>query len=453
MQRFLRKFSSLTPVQVLAGSFLLLIAIGTIILMLPVCHIEGHPVSFLDCLFTSTSAVCVTGLIVVDTATDWSRTGQIVILILLQLGGIGIVTFGALFFLLLGQKINFRQRQLLKEQYGEATFVNVFNIIPVVAGTTLVIELLGVLLLIPTFVPKYGPAEGTWHSIFHAISAFCNAGFSTFSDSLVQIRGDLYPNLVICGLIVLGGLGFPVIAELISKREKRRRFSLHTRVVLFSSAILIAAGAVIFYFVEAGSTESFRNMGFSERILSSLFQSVTARTAGFNTVDIGSLAPATVFVLQFLMIVGGSPSGTAGGIKTTTFVACLAGAKSVLSGLTDTKLFDRRLERNTARRALVLLVLVVLVIALALFLMLLTGNPETRSGPCGDFLRLSFETVSAFGTVGLSTGITSSLSVGQKIVIIFVMFIGRLGPMTFALALAKPKSLEVRYPECDLLTG
>ncbi len=437
--------TNITPVQILVGSFLTLILIGTLFLLVPECHAEGSKITFLDCLFTSTSSVCVTGLVVVDTATDWSRLGQIVILILFQLGGIGIVTFGALFALLLGQKISFRQRALLKEQYGQAAVINILHIIPVVAGTTLVIEALGAVLLYPSFVAQFGPGEAAFHAVFHAISAFCNAGFSTFSDSLEQFQGHLIINVVIAVLIVVGGLGFPVVAEFLERKDRRKRLSLHTRVVLWSSGVLIVIGAIVFYIIQAGLDPNFRELPLLNRLFASVFQSITARTAGFNTIRIEELAPANLLVLMFLMFIGGSPSGTAGGIKTTTFVASFAAVRAVLMGRGDAVLLDRRLERGTLQRALVLVVLAICTVFLGTILLHLTGG--------GDFMQIGFEAMSAFGTVGLSTGVTPDLTTGQRIVIIFVMFIGRLGPMTFALALAKPRVEQVKFPETTLLTG
>jgi len=445
--------SAFRPVQVLVGSFLGMILLGTAVLMLPECHAPGHSIGLLDALFTSTSAVCVTGLIVVDTATAWTRVGQSVILILLQLGGIGIVTFGALFALLLGQKISWRQRALLKEQYGQATVANILNIIPIVAGVTLVIELLGAICLLPVFIPEYGTAEGIWHSVFQAVSAFCNAGFSTFSDSLERYTGNYWINGIICILIIIGGLGFPVIAEFMERRGRRKRLSLHSRVVLWSSSVLIILGALILFVIQTGYDPDFNEMPMHSRILASLFQSITARTAGFNTIRIGAIAPASLMVLQFLMIIGGSPSGTAGGIKTTTFVASLAAIRSVLKGETDAKIMDRRLISDVARRALVLVVLALMTIGGALLVLILTGWDIVTESGIDYFLQLSFEAVSAFGTVGLSTGITPDLTTGQRIVIIVLMFIGRLGPMTFALALASPKVEQVKFPETQLLTG
>ncbi|MCX6647716.1 MAG: TrkH family potassium uptake protein [bacterium] len=442
--------SIFTPVRVLGGSFLGLIIIGTMFLMLPQSQAEGVDTGVLDALFTATSAVCVTGLVVVDTATAWTRFGQVVILLLIQFGGIGIISFGALFAIMLGHKITFQQRQIIKEQFGQTAIVNVLTIAPIVAGSTLIIELLGAALLLPVFTPKYGISEGIWHSIFHSVAAFCNAGFSTISNNLVDYAGNPLLNLVICALIVLGGLGFPVIGELISRKDKRKRLSLHSRVVLWTTANLIIFGAIILYMIEGGFDPAFRALPFQSRVLASLFQSVTARTAGFNTVDIGALAPASIFVIQLLMFIGGSPSGTAGGIKTTTFAACIATVRAVFTGHSDVRLFDRRLEMGTARRSLVLFAGASLLITIAILFMLFAEDPGQKK----DFLSIGFEVFSAFGTVGLSTGITSHLTAGQKIVIILMMFIGRLGPMTFALALSsRPQADQVRYPETDLLTG
>jgi len=440
--------SPFRPVQILVGSFLIMILVGTVLLMLPWSHGYTSDAGFLDCLFTATSAVCVTGLITHDTATEWSRAGQVVILILLQFGGIGVISFGALFAIILGQKISFRQRQLLKEQYGRSAEVNLLHLIPVVAGTTLVIELLGAALLAPRFIKDFGVSEGIWHAGFHSVSAFCNAGFSTFSDSLEKYTGDVWVNTVICLLIVIGGLGFPVLAEILERKPGRKRLSLYARVVLWASGILIAAGAVLIFFVEMGCNPDFNELPFGSKILGVIFQSITARTAGFNTLPIGQMAPASLLAMQILMIIGGSPSGTAGGIKTTTIAAGFAAIRAVLAGTADTKLMDRRLSKATTRKALVLILLAAVTLSVGLFFMLLTSGDENV-----NLLQLGFETVSAFGTVGLTTGITSDLTAGQKIVVIFLMFIGRLGPMTFALAIASPKSDQVRLPETELLTG
>jgi len=438
----------LRPVQILAGSFALLIITGAILLYLPFSQTDGTRTGFLDCLFTSTSAVCVTGLVVVDTSAVWTRAGQVVILLLIQFGGIGIVSFGALFALLLGQKINFRQRQLVQEQFGQSTVVSLFQLLPVIAGTTIVIEFLGALILAPGFIKDHGLSDGAWHSVFHSISAFCNAGFSTFPNNLESYTGNFIVNAVICSLIVLGGLGFPVIAELLDRKHGRRRMSLHARVVLTATAILIAAGAVLIFLVETFFNPEFTAMPLGSRVLGSIFQSVTARTAGYNTLAIGRMAPASLLVLLVLMFVGGSPSGTAGGIKTTTLVSALAAIKASLQGSVETNLMGRRLSRYTSRKALVLILLAAMLILAALFMMLLTGKNEGS-----DVLALSFELVSAFGTVGLSTGITPDLMPFQKVIVLSLMYIGRLGPMTFALALASPRVEQVKYPETELLIG
>lgn len=440
-----QKSSAHKPVHVLAASFLGLIVIGTLVLMLPECHAKGNTVSPIDCFFTSTSAVCVTGLITVDTATAWSRLGQVIILILIQIGGIGIVTFGSFFALLLGQKFSFNQRELIREQYGEWSLTNLWYIIPVVAGTTFVIELTGAILLYPSFQGKYETGEAVFHSVFHAISAFCNAGFSTFSSNLMGYQGDLWVNLIVCVLIVTGGLGFPVIAELLMVRRRRRRLSLHSKMVLTASGILIVVGALAFFFLECSLNPEYQNMPISRVILISFFQSITARTAGFNTVDFSTAAPATLVFVGILMFIGGSPSGTAGGIKTTTLMVSIAAMRSVLTGSRDVVIFGRRLQPYTVRRGLVLVILAMCSMVTGTLLLLYFGG--------GDYLKIGFETLSALGTVGLSAGITPFLGPIQKIVIIMLMFIGRIGPMSFGLALAHTKVSNIRYAETDVLTG
>ena len=445
MGKPVKRTTRFRPVQILGGSFLALILTGTALLMLPVCHAAGSKITFLDALFTSTSAVCVTGLIVVDTSTAWTRLGQTVILLLIQLGGIGIISFGALFAIFLGRRISFHERALIKEQFGEFSTVSIFQLIPVVASSTFAIELAGVVCLYPFFIRDFGASEAAYHSVFHSISAFCNAGFSTFSNNLENYHGHLGVNLIICALIVTGGIGFPVLTELLERRGPRRQLSLHTKVVLRTTALLIILGTVIIFILETGLNEGFKELPIASRILGSLFQSVTCRTAGFNTLPIGSMSQATLLVMILLMFIGGSPSGTAGGVKTTTFAVCIAAIGSVLRGHEDVVLFDRRVERNTVRRALVLMVLCSGTLFLALVLLAIAGT--------GEILRLTFELFSAFGTVGLSTGITSQLSVGQRLVIIGMMYIGRLGPLSFVLALSNPKVVHIKQAQTGLLTG
>ncbi|HEX9745515.1 MAG TPA: potassium transporter TrkG, partial [bacterium] len=392
------KPASLKPVQVLAGSFLGLIILGTVVLLLPECHAPGSHITFLDSLFTATSAVCVTGLITVDTSSQWTRLGQVAIMIMFQLGGIGIITFGAFFALLLGQKINFRQRELLKEQFGEDSVANILKIIPVVAGTTIIIEMIGAAILYPFIAANHPASDALFHSVFHAVSAFCNAGFSTYSDSLMGYSSNIGLNATICILIVLGGLGFPVITELLNFRERRRRLSLHTRMVLWASGFLIVAGTALIFTFEYNGSAGFRSLPFNEMLLGSLFQSITTRTAGFNTLDIGSMAPASIILMGVLMFIGGSPSGTAGGIKTTTVLTSIASIRAVLRGEMDVIIFDRRIKWDTVRRANGLVVLSAGTFIGMVLLMYLTGG--------GRMLDLWFETLSALGTVGLSTGIT-----------------------------------------------
>lgn len=438
----------LTPVRILVASFAICIILGSLLLMLPNCRAPGNNVSYIDALFTATSAVCVTGLVTKDTSETWTRFGQIIILLLIQSGGLGMITFGSLFAMLLGQKIRFYQRALLKETYGPARLVNVpsiFRILAVVAGVTFTVESIGAVLLYPAFLKEHGYSQAVMHSLFHSVSAFCNAGFSTFPGNLESYQGNIYVNLIICALIVLGGLGFPVHAELLDHRRNRRRLSLHTRVVLRATLMLILAGAFFIFILETIANQNFRELPLLNRILASIFHSITPRTAGFNTIPISEFAPATLIFIMVLMFIGGSPAGTAGGVKTTTFVIALSVIRAVLKGSSDVVLFDRRLERSTIRRAPVLILMAMGLITFCVMILLLTGS--------GSPMQLSFEAVSAFGTVGLSTGITPHLTTVQKSVIILLMFIGRVGPLAFALSFARPKVAQVRLAETELLTG
>jgi trk system potassium uptake protein len=438
----------LTPVQSLVLGFAILIFTGSALLMLPESRTGVAPVYYIDALFTSTSAVCVTGLTSVDTATIWTRLGQVVILLLIQFGGIGIIAFGALFALVLGQKFTFRQRALLREQYGELSTVNVasfFSVVRAVVLVTVTLELVAAILLWPMFAPRVGTSEAAFFAIFHSISAFCNAGFSTFTENLEGYQGHWGVNIIICALIVLGGLGFPVHAELLDRMRTRKKISLHTKTVLWMTSILIVGGMLFLFIFENLTHGEFQSLPVQNKFLVCLFQSVTARTAGFDTIPMSYLGPASLVLINVLMFIGGSPAGTAGGVKTTTFATAIVACRSILIGKSDITLFDRRLSVNTVRRAVVLILLALLLLTVALMILLLSGPGET--------LQLTFEAVSAFGTVGLSTGITSHLTTLQKIVIILLMFIGRVGPLAFVLSFARTRAGKIKFAETDLLTG
>ena len=431
--------------QVLLG-FAITIIFGSLLLMIPQATQSGK-ISYIDALFTSTSAVCVTGLIVQDTATYFTDLGKIVILILIQIGGLGIMTIGSIFGLILGRKIHIKDKFYINTSFGSKQPFSASKFFMVIAGTTFTIEFIGFTILTFIFYLKHAfPFKTSMtFSLFHTVSAFNNAGFSIFSNNFESFSSDIPLNLIIMTLIVLGGIGFPVISEIITFR-RIRHFSLHAKVVMTVTAILILTGAVMFFILEFNNPESIANKPLPTKILASFFQSVTARTAGFNTMKIGLLNPATIFVLTLLMFIGASPGGTGGGIKTTTFAAVAASGLSSIRGRSEVTLFKRKLPSNLIHRALM-----VTIVAAALVIISTIGILAFEKYSLKEVL---FEVVSAFGTVGLSTGITPELSVASKIILILTMFIGRIGISTLSLAIAIRGIVnKIGYPEETITIG
>ena len=424
------------PSDILLLSFGGLILVGTALLRIPLMQ-AAQPVSWLDCLFTATSAVCVTGLITVDTATAWSSWGQLLIALLIQLGGLGIMTFSMAMIFLTGQRPSLRTFQVLQGSLGPVRAQEVGHLARDVVAYTLTFELVGALLLWPMFSQDHAPLQALALAGFHAVSAFCNAGFSLFSNSLEAYPQHWGINLVVMLLITLGGLGFVVLRELRGRLGPRRahpRLSLHTRLVLITSAVLTLGGAAMLLF-----TERLAGPGahWGAGWWPAFFCSVTARTAGFNTVSLGELSNASILLLMGLMFVGASPGSTGGGVKTTTLAALWAVAHNRRRGLTGASAFGRNLtDRQVgAATSLVLLSVVVVMTGVLLLVDLETGD-HTISHQRGAVLEQAFEAVSAFATVGLSLGATAKLTLGGKLVIIALMFLGRLGPLTFIYALA-----------------
>jgi len=431
--------------QVLLG-FLVAIILGSVILMIPQMTQSGK-ISYIDAAFTSTSAICVTGLIVQDTPTYFTQLGKIVILILIQIGGLGIMTIGSIFGLILGRKIHIRDKFYINTSFGSKQPFSAAKFFMVIAGTTFTIEFIAFLIMTAIFYFKhhYTVMTSMAYSLFHAVSAFCNAGFSLYSDSLQNFSSDIPLNLVFMVLIVLGGLGFPVISEIITYRIVRR-FSLHARVVLITTAALILIGAVMFFLLEFNNPESIAGRPLPTKILSSFFQSITSRTAGFNTIKTSSLNVATIFFLAFFMFIGASPGGTGGGIKTTTFITVTAGGFSYLRGRNCVTLLKRRLPSRLINRALTITITATAIIIISTIGVLVFEQCTLKEA--------MFEVISAFGTVGLSTGITQSLSVGSKIILILTMFIGRIGISTLSVAIAIRGTInKMAYPEETITIG
>jgi trk system potassium uptake protein TrkH len=440
-----KKNSSLfSPAKTLVAGFAFVILTGAFLLCLPFASATGRPADFLTALFTSTSAVCVTGLAVVDTGTYWSFWGQLIIMLLIQTGGLGIMTMATLLFLLLGKKIGLKERILIQESLNQENVAGVVRLVRAVLLFTFLTEGFFALVLSVRWFFDYGWPYCLWLGIFHSVSAFNNCGFDLFGDfrSLTSYVGDPVVVFSVSALIILGGLGFSVVVNLF--RWRKQRLSLHSRLVLFITALLLGGGFFCFLFLEWSNT--LQELTFSEKVLASWFQAVTPRTAGFSTVDIASLRPATQFFLIILMFIGASPGSTGGGIKTTTFGLLVLAVWSLARGAEETCVMHRRISAGQVYKAIAVALLAFFLVTVSVLVLNLTER--------ADFLSNLFETVSAFGTVGLSMGLTPHLSAAGRILIIMTMFCGRLGPLTLAFALARrKKKFPVRYPEERILIG
>lgn len=435
---------SLSGPQLFVGSFLLLIALGTIgFKVLPGLYV-AEELGWRDALFTATSAVCVTGLIVVDTATFFTGWGQAYVLLLIQLGGLGVITFTTLIVYALGLRLSLRQESITRATADLSRHVDPRRLTRHVVLFTLAGEAVGAVLLWALWAPGMGAAGAVWPAVFHAVSAFCNAGFSTFSDSLVGYAGSPAVLFVVMALIVVGGIGFLVLEELYLLRRahargERLRLSLHSRLVLTTTAVLLVGGWALFATFEWGVT--FAEMPLFDRLTNGLFLSVTARTAGFNTVDYGAAAANTNFLTILLMSIGGSPASTAGGLKTTTVALIGLVAWSRVRGHTTISAWGRSVPEETVQRAVGLFVLAFGIVTAAIFAFTSTeiawAERASGTGASGAFLPYMFEAVSAFNTVGLSMGVTGGLSDPGRFLTVALMFIGRVGSLTFAAALAR----------------
>jgi len=448
------KIRTQSPQALLAGSFAALIGIGSLLLWLPWSHARGS-VGFLDALFTATSAVCVTGLVVVDTGRDFTRFGQVVILLLIQAGGLGVMTFAALAFRVFGRRMSLTSQAAVQDSIFQRDAARDFRTaFGGILKLTFAIEFTGAVVLFSFLRVTHSSGHALFSAVFHSISAFCNAGFSIYSDSLIGHRGARGAVVAIMGLIVLGGLGHTVLYELwrnaqwaLSRNREPRAmlFSLHARTVLWTSGLLIGAGAA--FMLVFGLTGG--EKGAFEKAFNALFQSVTARTAGFNTVDIGALPLASLFVLVLLMFIGGSPGSCAGGVKTTSLAIWLAQIRAGLRGQREVRLFSNRIPGDLVSRTALLLALA-LIWNLAGMGLLMATEPAASGA---DMSRIVFEQISAFGTVGLSAGITPDLTVFGKLWIILTMFVGRLGPLTLALWIIPQTHVNIRYPKGVVMIG
>jgi trk system potassium uptake protein TrkH len=441
----------LTPPQILVLGFAAIIFLGALLLTLPIASVSGERLSFLNALFTATSATCVTGLVVVDTGTYFTMFGQIVIIALIQVGGLGFMTMATLIAFALKKRISLKERLILQEAMNQGSMEGIVRLIRKVIRYSLSIELVAAIIFSIRWSIDLGPAKGIYFGIFHAISFFNNAGFDLFGSvtgpfsSLTSYASDPVINIVSMGLIILGGLGFVVMSDLLEFR-KVKRLSLHSKVVLSTTGALIVIGAVVIFIFEFTNQRTLGTLDWTGKIWASLFQSVTPRTAGANTVDIGAMRQASQFFMVILMFIGASPGSTGGGIKTTTFMMLIGAIIAMIRGKEDIVLFHYRLGKDRILKAITLtMIALFLVILVSMILSTTEGHP---------FLMILFEVTSAFGTVGLTMGLTSDLTTVGKILISLVMFAGRLGPITLAYALGPKTEKELyRYPEGKITIG
>ncbi len=443
----------LSPTRMFVLSFAAVILTGGILLHFPFSAAKGN-LRFVDSLFTSTSAVCVTGLVVVDTGKDLSTVGQVITACLIQIGGLGIITFSTVFFVLMGRGISFKGREIVQSTFLHTPRRDFIVIAKAVLWFTFASETMGALFLFVRFAMDFSPGMALYQAVYHAVSAFNNAGFSLFSDNLIGYQGDPIVNLTVMGLIVHGGIGFIVQYEVFSwLRGKQKRLSVHTKVVLISTTILITSGALLFYVFERNHI--IKDVPFLTKFLASLFQSVTPRTAGFNTVDIGALTNASILLLLVLMFIGASPGSTGGGVKTTSAALLVMLMWNRLKGNLDVNIFNRTIPREIVSRSVSIIFASVFSVGLIWSVLLVAGGGnllplESRH----FFVEYLFDTVSAFGTVGLSMGITPQLNDVQKYALVLIMFAGRVGPLTLAFSLSRATGKRgLTYAEEGVMVG
>ncbi len=446
-----------SPPRLVLLSFGIVIAAGTLVLMLPSATVEPGSMPLFDALFTSTSATCVTGLIVRDTGTDFTIFGQIIILILIQAGGLGIMTISTFFMFLVSGRLGILEREVLFDTLSQNPVRNLTRLLIIVFAYTFVIEAVGCTFLTYHFHKSYPAYQSLYLGIFHSVSAFCNAGFSLFSDSFLSYQDNAVINIAVCGLIVLGGLGFVVTFDLFLNRRNVgrhywRSLSLHSRLVITVTAILIAASTLIFFLLENKNT--LYGMPLGRKIIVSLFQAITTRTAGFNSIEIRSLANSTLFVFIILMFIGASPGSCGGGIKTTTFAIFIKSIYSRFRMRDDTNLFLRRIPKATVSKATAIIFFSLFILTLLTLLLMVFELPEVaHTETRGTFLEYVFESISVYGTVGLSMGVTNGLHNAGKVIIVLLMFIGRLGPLTVALALKGKREPKFLYAQENIMVG
>lgn len=438
-----------THARKIALGFFIIIIVGTLLLMLPISSRSGEWTSLVNALFTATSATCVTGLVVFDTYQYWSIFGQLVIIVLIQIGGLGFITFGVGFSMFLKRKIGLARRNLIQESVSALKLAGVVKLVKKIIIGTAIFEGIGAVLLAIRFVPKMGLLVGIYNAVFHSISAFCNAGFDLMGryeqySSLTAYSSDIVINITIMLLIIIGGLGFIVWDDIWHNRLNFKKYSLHSKIVLISTTVLVFGSAILFGIFE--NNNLMQNMNPLEKVLASLFASVTARTAGFNTIDLGAMTQSSKLLTDVLMFIGGSPGSTAGGVKTTSIVVMIFYIGANLRGIQGVNVLGRRISEEDVKKASV-----VIGINLGMAVIALIAITASQNVNMDDLL---LEVFSAIATVGLSTGVTRQLTVSSKLVIIFLMYCGRIGSTTFATSfIGNKRRAPIQYPEERINVG
>jgi len=447
----LKKKNMLTPVQILAIGFAIVIFVGAILLSLPIASQDGKVTPFIDCIFTSTTSVCVTGLVTVDTGTHWTYFGKTVIMFLIEIGGLGFMSVATLVFFFLGKRITLSERLVMQEAMNVNSLQGLVKMVKYVLIFTFSVEGIGAVLFATQFIPQFGIAKGIYYSVFHAVSAFCNAGIDLMGNfkSVTEYANNSVVILTISALIAIGGLGFYVWLEIYNCKGIKK-LSLHSRVVIYMTLVLIVGGAILMYVFEMNNPSTMEGMSIKGKVLSSIMASVSPRTAGFNSIPLDKMTTAGIFLTIILMFIGGSPGSTAGGVKTATVVVLFMTVVSVVKGREDTEIFKKRINKELVYKSFVITILSLVLVISVTMILSITEQPDI------PFVYFLYEATSAFATVGLTLGLTTKLTFVGKIVIVLTMYAGRVGLLTIILALAKSKNSKsgtIKYPEDKILIG
>ena len=455
------------PMRILLISLIMVIILGACILKLPICN--KQPIRIIDSIFVATSAVCVTGLTTVVPAEQFTTIGQVVLLVLIQIGGIGLMTLISIVLIMIGRKLNLSDKIIIRESLSQNSFNGLVTLIKRICLYTVVLEAIGAILLSIKFIPDLGVAKGIWYSVFHSISAFCNAGFDLLgNNSISMYSGDWLVCLTLMALIIIGGLGFTVWDDIVLNIKGKKKFknlTVHTKIVLLMTILLLVTGAIAILIFECDNMQTMKNDNWATKILKSAFQSTTLRTAGFYSIPQNELTSVSKLLAVCYMFIGGSPASTAGGIKTVTLGVIILLVMNYIKGNKEVNVFNRRISESSGNRAIVVISISIFIVIMAIGLLLITEDFESEKmlkEEISQDINLSiedivFEVISAFATVGLTLGITSQLTFAGKLVIISLMIIGRLGPITISIALFKKhketKQTKVQYPYGNILIG